>query len=146
MRWHSEHGMEHMWAPKDSPAAGATRYGHSLTRCTREKTGRRTRLWRCISGKIVELMSWKFQESSSCRDGDIITCRFSLKVRLRWLAPHALGLALRYIYMKSHSVSRALAAHVVAPLSSGRAARFRRKSQLRCFLFGSVVALPGNLE
>ena len=25
MRWHSEHGMGQMWAPKDSPAAGAIR-------------------------------------------------------------------------------------------------------------------------
>ena len=32
MRWHSEHGMGHMWATQDSPAAGATRYGHGLTR------------------------------------------------------------------------------------------------------------------
>ena len=24
--------MGHMWAPKDSPTAGATRYGHGLTR------------------------------------------------------------------------------------------------------------------
>ena len=32
MRWHSEHGMGRMWAPKDSPATGATRYGHGLTR------------------------------------------------------------------------------------------------------------------
>ena len=32
MRWHRELGMGHMWAPKDSPAAGATRYGHGLTR------------------------------------------------------------------------------------------------------------------
>ena len=40
MRWHSEHGMGHMWAPQDSPAAGATRYGDGLTRRrTREKTG-----------------------------------------------------------------------------------------------------------
>ena len=47
----------YMWAPKDSPAAGATRYGHGLTRRRRrEKTGRRTRLWRYISGKFVELM------------------------------------------------------------------------------------------
>ena len=39
----------YMWAPKDSPAAGATRYGHGLTRRrTREKTGRLTRLWRYI--------------------------------------------------------------------------------------------------
>ena len=54
MRWHSEHGMVHLWAPQDSPAAGARRYGHGLTRrCTREKTGRRTRLWRYIAGKNV---------------------------------------------------------------------------------------------
>ena len=40
MIWHSEHGMGHMWVPKDSPAAGATRYGHGLARRrTREKTG-----------------------------------------------------------------------------------------------------------
>ena len=104
MRWHSEHGMEHMWAPKDSPAAGGTRYGHGLSRtCTREKIGRRTTLWRYISGKIVELMSKKFWESSS-RDGDVITSRFSPKVRLGWLAPPALRLALRYICMKSHSL------------------------------------------
>ena len=58
MRWHSQHGMGHMWAPQDSSAAGATRYGHGLTRRrTREKTGWRTRLWRQISGKIVELKS-----------------------------------------------------------------------------------------
>ena len=54
MRWHSEHGMGHMWTPKDSPpAAGATRYGHGLTR--RRTRERRTILWRCISGKFVEL-------------------------------------------------------------------------------------------
>ena len=47
---------------------------------------------------------------------------------------------------KSFSVSRALAAHVTAPLSSGRAARSRRKSQLSYFLFGSVARLPGNSE
>ena len=147
MRCHSEHGMGHMWAPKDSPAAGATRYGHGLTRRrTREKTGRRTRLWRYISGKFVELMSWKFQESSSSRDGDIITSRLSPKVRLGWLAPPALRLALRYICMKGPSVSRAFAAHVTAPLSSGRAARSRRKIQLGYLLFGSVVRLPGNPE
>ena len=45
MRWHSEHGMGHLWAPQNSPTAGARRYGHGLTRRrTREKTGRRTRL------------------------------------------------------------------------------------------------------
>ena len=44
MRWHSEHGMGQMWAPKDSPAAGARRCGHGLTRRrTREYTGWRTR-------------------------------------------------------------------------------------------------------
>ena len=45
---------------------------------------------------------------------------------------------------KSFSVSRALAADLTAPLSSGRAARSRRKSQLGYFLFGSVARLPGN--
>ena len=36
-------------------------------------------------------------------------------------------------------MSRALAAHVTAPLSSGRAAQSRRKIQLGYFLFGSVL-------
>ena len=94
-----------MWAPKDSPAAGATRYGHGLTRRrTREKTGRRTKLWRYISGKIVELMSEKFQELSLSRDGDGITFRLCPKVRLGWIAPPALRLALRYVRMKSRSL------------------------------------------
>ena len=48
-----------------------------------------------------------------------------------------------YLHAKSLSVSRALAAHVTAPLSSGRAARSRRKSQLGYFLFGSIARLPG---
>ena len=47
------------------------------------------------------------------------------------------------LHAKPFSVSRALAAHVTAPLSSGRAARSRRKSQLGYFLFGSVARLPG---
>ena len=51
-----------------------------------------------------------------------------------------------YLHAKSFSVSRALAAHVTAPLSSGRAARSRRKSQLGYFLFRSVALLPGNSE
>ena len=51
MIWHREHGMGQTWAPQDSPAAGARRYGDGLTRRrTREETGRRTRLWRYISG------------------------------------------------------------------------------------------------
>ena len=49
-----------------------------------------------------------------------------------------------YLHEKPFSVSRALAAHVTAPLSSGRAARSRRKSQLGYFLFRSVARLPGN--
>ena len=58
MRWHSQHGMGRMWTPQNSPAAGATRYGHVLTRRrTREKPGQRTRLWRYISGEIAELNS-----------------------------------------------------------------------------------------
>ena len=104
MRWHSEHGMGHVWAPKDSPAAGATRYGHGLTRRrTREKTGRRTRLWRYISGKFVELMSeisgvvveprWRYS---------IITSRLFPKVRLGWLAPHALESCLA-LYLRENS-------------------------------------------
>ena len=45
MRWHNQHEMGHMWGLQDSPAVGATRYGHGLTRWrTREETGRRTRL------------------------------------------------------------------------------------------------------
>ena len=45
-----------VWAPYDTPAAGAIRYGHSLTRRrTREKTGGRTRPRRHISSKIVEM-------------------------------------------------------------------------------------------
>ena len=51
-----------------------------------------------------------------------------------------------YLHEKSFSVSRALAVHVMAPMSSCRAARSRRKSQLRYFLFGLVVRLPGNSE
>ena len=51
-----------------------------------------------------------------------------------------------YLHEKLFSVSRALAVHVAAPLSSGRAARSRRKSQLSYFLFGSVAGLPGNSE
>ena len=38
----------------------------------------------------------------SSRDGDIITSRLSAKVRLGWLAPPALRLALQYICMKIH--------------------------------------------
>ena len=51
-----------------------------------------------------------------------------------------------YFHAKSLSVARSLAAHVTVPLSSGRAARSRRKGQLGYFLFGSVVRLPGNSE
>ena len=51
-----------------------------------------------------------------------------------------------YLHANSFSVSRALAAHVMAPLSSGRAARSRGKIQLGYFLFGSVARLPGNSE
>ena len=87
MRWHSEHGMGHTWAPKDSPAAGLTRYGHDVSkRRTREKTGWRTTLWRYITGKIVELMSVIQNSgvySSSSRGGDIINSILSPKVRLR---------------------------------------------------------------
>ena len=137
MRWHSEHGMGHLRAPQDSPAAGARRYGHGLTKSrTREKMGRRMRLWRYISGKIVEPRSQKFQESSSSRDGDM---------RLGWLAPPALRLALSYICMRSHPLSRALAAHVTAPLSTGRVAWSRHKSQLGYFRFGCVLTSFGRV-
>ena len=44
-----------------------------------------------------------------------------------------------YLHEDAFSVSRALAAHVTAPLSSGRAAQSRRKIQLGYFLFGSVL-------
>ena len=50
------------------------------------------------------------------------------------------------LHAKSLSVPRALAALVTAPLSSGRAARSRRNSQLAYFLFGSVARLPGNSD
>ena len=49
-----------------------------------------------------------------------------------------------YLHEKSFSVSRALAAHVMAPLSSRRAERSRRKSQSGYFLCGSVARLPEN--
>ena len=49
-----------------------------------------------------------------------------------------------YVHENLFSVSRAFAAQVTAPLSSGRAARSRRKSRLGYFLFGSVAPLPGN--
>ena len=85
--------------------AGAQRYGHGLTkRRTMEKTDRRTRLRRYISGKKLELMSQKCQESSSSRDGDVITSRLLPQVRLGWLAPSVLRLALRYIYVQSRSL------------------------------------------
>ena len=90
-------------------------------------------------GKFVELMSYKVQESSSSRDGDIITSRLSPKVRLGWLAPPAEVCLAVYLHEKSFSVSRALAAHVTAPLSSGRAARSRRKSQLGYFCSGRLL-------
>ena len=48
------------------------------------------------------------------------------------------------LHAKSLSVPRALAALVTAPLSSGRAARSRRKIRLGYFLLGSVAWLPGN--
>ena len=105
MRLHSQHGMGHMWAPQNSPAARATRYGHGLSRRrTREKTGRRTRLWRYLYGKFMELKQYKFHKSSSSRDGGIITWRFLRRVSLGWPAPPALRLALRYICAKSHSL------------------------------------------
>ena len=54
MRWHNQHEMGHMWGLQDSPAVGATRYGHGLTRWrTRKKTGRRTRFWRYF--KVLKL-------------------------------------------------------------------------------------------
>ena len=51
-----------------------------------------------------------------------------------------------YLHEKLFSMSRALAAHVTAPLSSGRATGSHRKSQLGYFLFGSVAWLSGNSE
>ena len=48
-------------------------------------------------------MSSKFQESSSSRDGDIITSTLSPKVRPGWLALPAVRLALRNTCMKNHS-------------------------------------------
>ena len=139
MRWPSERGMGHLWAPQDLPAAGARRYGHALTRRrTRKQTGRRTRLWRYISGKIVELMSQKCPKSSSSRYGDIITCRLLPMVRLGWLAPPDEACPAVDSHQKSFSVSRVPAAHVTALLSRGRAARSRRKSQLAGLFFVRV--------
>ena len=45
------------------------------------------------------------------------------------------------LHAKSFSVSRALAAHVTASLCQGRAARFRRKSQLGYFV-GRLLGCP----
>ena len=79
--------------------------------------------------------------------GDIITSRL-FPEGATWMASTACSEACLGLYLreKSFCVSRALAAHVTAPLSSGRAARSRRKSQLGGFLFGSVARLPGNSE
>ena len=96
--------------------------------------------------KNVELMSQKCQKSLSRRDGDIITSRLLPKMRLKWLAPPAEACVAVYLHANSFSVSRALAAHVMALLSRGRAARSRSKSQLGYFLFKSVARLPGNSE
>ena len=96
MGWHSEHGMGHMWAPKDSPAAGASRYRNGLTinrLRTREKTGRRARLRRYISGKIVELYVIEISGAVVEPRWQIITSRLPPKVRLGWLALPALRLA-----------------------------------------------------
>ena len=103
MRWHGEHGIGHMWAPKASTAVGAMRCGHDLFD------------WEAYEGKYwaanetLAIYRWQncgtdviFQESSSSRDDDIVTCRLFPKVRLGWLAPPALRLALRYICMQSH--------------------------------------------
>ena len=106
--------------------------------------GLRTRPWRYISGKNLELKfieisgvvveprrryhnCWIFPEG--------VTCMTSTTCSEAFLAP--------YLHAKSFSVSRALADHVTAPLSYSRAARSRRKSQLGYFLFGSAARLPG---
>ena len=44
-----------------------------------------------------------------------------------------------FLHEKSFSASRALTAHVAAPLSSGRAARSSRKSQLVIFCSGRLL-------
>ena len=49
-----------------------------------------------------------------------------------------------YLHAMSFFASRALAAHVTAPLSSARDALSRRKSRLGYFLFGSVARLAEN--
>ena len=85
-----------------------------------------------ISGVVVE-PRWRYH-----------TSRLSPKVRLEWLAPPALRLALRYICMKIHSLCQEHSLPTRRHPSSGRAARSRRKSQLGYFLFGSVARLPGN--
>ena len=56
--------------------------------------------WQKCGTDAIEI----FQESSSRRDGDIITSRLYPKVRLGWLAPPALRLVLRYICMKINSL------------------------------------------
>ena len=51
--------------------------------------------WQIRGTDVIET-----QESSSSRDGDIITSRLPPKVRLEWPTSPALRLALRYICMK----------------------------------------------
>ena len=81
-----------------------------------------------------------FHQSSSSRDGDILTStgRSFPRVPLGCLAPLVLRLTSRYIEIRSNSpcVSRAFAAHVLR--SQSRAAAFRRKRSLGYFLLGRV--------
>ena len=110
--------MGQMWAPRDSPASGATRFGHDLTkRRTMETTGWRTRRYR--------------------------NSRLSPKVRLGWLRPPALRLALRYICIQSHiRVKNTRCPRDGTPVLESICA-VPPQSKLAYFLFRSVARMPG---
>ena len=58
MRWHSEHVMGHMWVSQESPAVGARRYGHGLTRRStraREKTAQQSDSGDAFLAKLCNL-------------------------------------------------------------------------------------------
>ena len=77
---------------------------------------------------------------SSSRDGDIITSRVSPE-GATWMARTACSEACLAVYLheNSLSVSRALPAHVAAPLSTGRAARSRPKVSWDIFWSGRLL-------
>ena len=119
-------GHEMAWPARDGAYVGATGLARGRSHAIRPWPDQEAYEGKGVAAnetlakyfrQIVELKSWKFQESSS-RDGDIITSRLFPRVPRGRLAPPALRLALRYIFMRSHSlVSKALVAHVTAPLS-----------------------------